>query len=227
MEDRRIAKIGGICSIITGILYLIIAGTYFIIPAEQNPATQYYSSEFFSSIRENFSGQEILYWSLILSAVFGIAVVAAVSDLVRPSSEGLVHWTSTLATIGFGIQIAANVLGRDYVLRVSSGYFQLDGSVQSAINLQGNLFNDWVTFGLVGIWLITVNVLALRGGLLSRVLAFVGLISGVAYWLVVAGNIFEILSLITIAAGIGIFFLPLWYIWIGASLLQRRKIGDR
>jgi len=219
-ENRQTVTLGGVCAVLTGVMYVLVAVSFFMLPAAQSPAADGYSDAFFASVESDRLGLEIMYWSLTFSAVFGIAAVATVSDLVRSVHEGWVRWTSTLATIGFGIQIAANVLGRDYVFRTSAGYADLHRTVQAALKVQGNLYDDWVIFGLVGAWLLTVNVLALRGRLLPRVLGGIGLLGGVTYLMVAATKIFAVPVLMTIAVSVGGILVPVWYIWTGVRLLR-------
>jgi hypothetical protein len=73
-------------------------------------------------------------------------------------------------------------------------------------------------FGGVGLWLLAVNWLALGGKTWSNILSYVGIIGGIAYWLVVAGYVFEVYILITIAAGLAAVLGPIWYILVGLKL---------
>jgi hypothetical protein len=220
--DRRTARVGGLCSITVGILGIIVGATYFVVPPEQNPASRTYTSDFFTSILADFDGQEVLYWSLLFMGVFGVAVVTIVSDLVRAGNDAWVRWAGTLAIIGLGIQIAANALGRDYLIRVAPGYAALDASAQQSINLQGNLYNDWISFALVGFWLISVNVLAFRQQVFARSLAAIGIAAGVAYEIIALANVVENLRFVSVAVVIGIVAIPLWHFWVGIILLRQR-----
>ena len=220
--DRKAGLLGGICSIAVGFLGLVVGVTYFVVPPDQNPASRCYSSAYFASIAADFRGQDVLYWSLLFMAVFGIAVVIVVSDLVRAGNEAWVRWCATLAIVGLGIQIVANALGRDYLIRVAPAYATLDAAARQTIDLQGNLYNDWISFGLVGFWLISINVLAFRQKAFQRPLALIGIIAGIAYEIVALGNMIDDISFVSIAVITGILAVPLWHIWLGVILLRHQ-----
>jgi hypothetical protein len=86
-------------------------------------------------------------------------------------------------------------------------------------SLTGLDVNGWFRFGAIGLWLLAVNLLALRTGAWPKLLAYVGIAGAVAYFLVLAGNTFGPDALILIGAGAGGIILgPIWYIWMGLRL---------
>ena len=59
----------------------------------------------------------------------------------------------------------------------------------------------------------------LRTSALPRVLGYVGIAVGIAYWSVLAGNVLNVELLTTIGAGLGgVILAPIWFIGIGISL---------
>ncbi|MBN2441958.1 MAG: DUF4386 family protein [Spirochaetales bacterium] len=221
MVNFRRSTIGGVCALAAGLALLIIAVAYFFTPIEQSSTTTFYSRAFFASINKSFIIQEFLYWGLIFSGIFGIGVVVVVTDRLRDVNKDLAGWTSVLAFIGYGFQMSCNILGRDYVLRISPYYPSLDPAVQAVVNFQGNIFNDWAAFGLIGSWFIAINYMAFQADRFSRLISIAGMCAGIGYWLIPLGNIFNSDFLVNIAAASAIILVPLWYVRIGIILLQK------
>ncbi len=225
MKENNIAKLGGTCAILVGISYIVIGITYFLLPPAQQPGAS--ASEFYASVADGSTVLVIQYWAFALGAVLAIAAVMAVSDLVRTANEGLVRWISTLAIIGFAVVAVQYLLIQDHTPQLAAGYVQVDNSAQASLEVMGTRGLDpdaWVGFGMVGLWVLVVNWLALRGGQLPKGLTYVGLAVGIAYALVVAGSALSIPLLIAIAAGLGGIILgPIWYIWTGILL---RRTGS-
>jgi hypothetical protein len=94
-----------------------------------------------------------------------------------------------------------------------------DASTRAAIAGVGTALIEpqgWLSFGAVGFWFLAVNVLALRGGKLPKVLGVIGIVGAILYALVVVGDVTGIILLVMIAARLGgIIVVPVWFIWIG------------
>ncbi|MDE3091177.1 MAG: DUF4386 family protein [Chloroflexota bacterium] len=224
MKDNTLGKLGGTCSILVGISYIVVGITYVLLPLEQRAGTGP-ASKFFVSFAQNPTALIVEYWAFALGAILALAAVLAISDSVRSANEGWVRWTSNLAFLGFGVtainffRLLALTPGR------AAAYAAGDAAMKTAlVATQADMALDpqgWLGFGAVGLWVLVVSVLALRGTALPKLLAYDGIAVGVAYWLVVAGYVLGIETLIAIAAGLGGVILgPIWYIWIGLRLRQ-------
>ncbi len=224
MPDKSVAKLGGICSILTGLSYLAIGVTYFLMPEEQQPGSTASFDAFFESVAGSSTMLVLYCWAFAVNGFAAIAAVPAISGLVRSANEGWVRWTSALAAIGYAVLAVEYIVLQDEVPRMAAGYLQLDQSARAAIAVIGplNLNNDgWAGFGTVGLWLTVVNGLALRGGQWPKPLAVLGLVIGIGNALIIAGYILDSSLLILIAAGLGAVILaPIWFIWMGVRLRQ-------
>jgi prepilin signal peptidase PulO-like enzyme (type II secretory pathway) len=83
----------------------------------------------------------------------------------------------------------------------------------------------WFTFGAVGLWVLVVSVLAIRARVLPTVLAMLGLVVAVFYGMALAGNVFGIDALFSIASSVGVLAALGWYGWIGMYLLRTREVS--
>jgi hypothetical protein len=105
----------------------------------------------------------------------------------------------------------------------AAAYVQGDAAVKAALTvpgvLQGLDLQAWLRFGAVGVWILVVSLLALRGGAWPKPLAYVGIGVAITYWLIVASNVLQIQLFTAIVAGVGgVILAPTWYIWLGLRL---------
>jgi uncharacterized protein DUF4386 len=224
MKDNTLSKLGGNCSILLGILYLLVGITYLLLPADQKQTSAL--DKFLLSFAQNPTTQIIQWWVFALSGLIGIAVVLAVSESVQSANEGWVRWTSTLAVLGFAVVAINNFRNIAFQPGRAAAYMQGDSVTKAAIEVSGPFSLDpqnWLGFGAVGLWVLVVSLLALRVGTWPKLLTYVGMATAVAYWVVVVGTVFNQETLITIAAALGgIILAPIWYIWTGLRLRQAR-----
>jgi hypothetical protein len=222
MRDNTLSKLGGNCSILLGILYLVIGVTYLLLPTAQKQPSE--TDQFLPSFAENPTTQVIQWWVFALSGLIGIADVLAVSESLRSANAGWVRWTSMLAILGFAVVSINNFRVIAFQPAMARAYVEGDAVTKAAIEVSGPFSLDpqgWLGFGAVGVWVLVVSLLALRVGAWPTLLAYIGMATVAAYWLIVAGFVFNQETLFTIGAALGgIFLAPLWYIWAGLRLRQ-------
>ena len=222
MKDNSLSKLGGTCSILLGILYLVIGITYILLPADQKQTSAV--DKYLPSLAENPTIQVLQFWAFALSGLVAIAVVLALSESVRSENEGWIRWTSNLAILGFAVVAINNFRNIGYQLPLARTYVEGDAVTKTVIELGGPYGLDpqgWLTFGAVGLWVLVVSLLARRAGIWPNLLTYVGIATTVAYWLIVVGFVFNQETLFTIGAALGgIILAPIWYIWAGLRLRQ-------
>lgn len=227
MECKSMAKFGGLCAILAGIAYIVVGITYLLLPEAQQTGV---GDELLTSVAEGHTVLMVFYWAFALASLFMIGAVMAISELVRPACEGCIRWTSTLAIIGYAVAAASFLLLQDHTPKLAAAYVAADESARAALAAMGPRSLDpdyWMGFGTVALWVLTVNWLALGGGQFAKGLAFIGLLAGIAYALVVAGGVLDVPVLIAISAGLGGIILgPIWLIWIGFVLRRARTEAE-
>ncbi len=137
--------------------------------------------------------------SRILIPVFGLGMLPAVLNMIPPALAGWATWVTNLAYLGL---------------------------VAEAIRYLGQIeFNTTpLLFGGLGVWGITMNVLALRHGLWPRLLAWIGIASSVlllSVLLILIVPSLDVLGRISAAIGaVGLY--PVWLIWQGLRIRQEK-----
>jgi hypothetical protein len=221
MKDHTLAKLGGTCSILAGISYIVIGINYMFLPIDQRPGIS--TLKFLPSVAQDRTALMIEYWAFALGAVFALAAVLAISERIRSANEGLVRWTSNLAFIGFAITAVTYFRLMAQVPDRAMMFVSGDVHLQNALAVtELDLYLDpqgWLGYGAIGLWILAVSVLAFRTHMMPRPLVYVGIAAAVLYGLVVVGYVSGVGTLIAIAAALGGIVLgPVWYIWNGIIL---------
>ncbi len=225
MNEKSIGKLGGICAVIMGVLYVLVGITYLLLPEAQKGGPEIEDlAKALLSTNQNPILTILLNVEFALIGVIAFAAVPAISGLVQTVNEGWARWTRNLAYLGFAV-LAINYFRAIALTPWRAEAFAAgDASTRAAIVGVGPILIDpqgWLSFGGVGLWFLVVNILALRGGKLPKVLGIIGIVGAISYGLVVAGNVTGITLLVMIAAGLGgIIVGPIWFIWIGVRLLR-------
>jgi hypothetical protein len=226
MKDTTLSKLGGTCSILVGATFLAFVVLALLLPPEQLD-TCGCPARFLTTTAHDSTLFLVSYALLALYSVFAIAAVLAISETVRSANEGWVRWTSTLAIIGFAVTTINEVQRIALDPAKAAAYVHGDAAVRAALTVPGEVGSldpqNWLRFGAVGLWVLVVSLLALRGGRWPKPLAWVGIGLGLVYWLFVVGEVAPIPSLFAIVAGVGaLLFGMIWFIWLG---LRLRRAG--
>ena len=225
VKGNTLSKLGGTCSILTGVSYLVIAVIYLLVPPEQQEGSGIPIGKFLESFAQNPTSLTVGFLVFGLGSLFGIAAVLAISERVRSANEGWVRWTSNLAIIGFAVNAVDWFRSVALIPASAAAYVQGDAAVKAALTVPGAIAHldpqAWVRFGAVGLWALVVSLLALRDSTWPKPLAYLGVAVAIANWLIVASNVVQVPSqlLRTIIVGVSVVILPpIWYIWLGLRL---------
>ena len=222
MKRNSLSRLGGTCSILVGVSYLIAGIAYLLVPVGQKAGVD--AEVFLSSFAQNPTMATLEYWSFALGAVLALAVVLAVSARVRSINEGWVRWTANIALIGFAVEAIQYFRYLALYPFNAAAYAAGDAMTKIAIAASQSTIaldpNGWLVYGGVGLWFLVVNLLALRENTWPKLLAYIGVAGAIAYWFVVVGLVFEIEMFVMIAAAAAVIIGPIWYIWMGLTLRQ-------
>ena len=228
MKDENLSKLGGVCSILVGVSYLLLGGlVIFQLPELRTAVLSGNMGRYLELTAQkpgNIVSEGIVY---IIGAALALAVVPAVSARLGVENEGWVRWASTLAVIGFAVTLIGNVRAITLEPLRAAAYVAGDASTRAAlaasVPIRGDLDpQSWLQFGAVGLWVLIVSWVGLRANVWPKVLSYVGLALGFGYWLAAAGFTLKSDLLATIAAGLaGVILAPIWYIWMGLTLRKK------
>jgi hypothetical protein len=226
MKDNMLSNLGGTCSILIGVLYVVAVVVYLGSPAELQDAAGIPPGKFFETLAQNPTPYIVPLGISVLNSLLTIAVILAISESVRAANEGWVRWTSTLAIIGSAVN-AVEFLNRITLHPArAAAYVNGDAAVKAALTVPGALQGldpqAWLRWGAVGVWILVISFLALRSGTWPKPLAYVGIGLAIAYCLVVATNLLQIQFFTAIVGGTLVALALVWYIWLG---LRLRRAG--
>ena len=220
------AKVGSVCSILAGTIFLASGGAFFLFQVGHFDWNSIKSiSEYLKAVPVASTMWTIVNGGAALASFLAIAGVLALSDEIRPAHEGLVRWTSTLAILGYSVLAITNIADLYQIRRMAFGYAQVDPSAQSALEVMGIGTLDptlSLRFITIGPWFLVAGWLSLRNGQLPKVLAWLGVIAGIATLLFVLVSFLALQTLTMITITITLIFHPLWLIWTCLVLGQNK-----
>jgi hypothetical protein len=217
MKDNTVLKLGGTCAILLGITGALGSLTYLLLPADQRLGVP--AARILPSIVQGSTLLNIQFLELVVLGVLGLAVVPAISELVRAGHEGWVRWTSTLASIGYAVSAISNLFTMGRLPGIAAAYVAGEAATRAALapvwRSTFDLYGMW-GYGMVGVWIFVVSLLALRAATYSRILGYLGLVAGVFYALIPAAFLLQAPSLFIVAAALGGIASTVWFIWVGS-----------
>lgn len=201
-------------------LIFIIGVIQLLLPPDQ---TCDCPDKFWLSYLNHPFGLNAQYVAYALGGLLGIAAVMAISDTVRSADTGWIRWTSILAIVGFALTAIDNF--HDLDLNYAKAFDYVNAlAAKPPLTIPGALegldANGWFRFGAVGLWVLAVSLFAIRNAAWPKPLAYVGIAAAIAYFVILASDVFSLPTLTLIGAGLGGIILgPIWYIWMGLTLM--------
>jgi hypothetical protein len=223
MKNGTLARFGGLCSILLGIVAILVSVVYLLLPPEQRLGVK--AAVILPSVARGANLLLTQFWLLALEGVLGLVVVIALSRLVLSVGDGWVRFTGLLAIVGFAITAVGNVITIARLPGVAATYVAGDASTKAALApVWRSTLDPYGIFGYgaVGLWILVISVLALRSSRLPRPLTYVGLAYGVLLLLIpvalLTGATTILLIVVVVLSAIAG---PIWWIWSGLQLLDQ------
>ncbi|HET8662415.1 MAG TPA: DUF4386 family protein [Micromonosporaceae bacterium] len=220
MDSSRLNRLGGTCAILVGVSYIVVTAFFVLDPTQLIHDDK---NKLWLELAQQSTPRVMQYWGYALGAVFAFGAIPAIAELVRDRHEGWVRWTTGLAYLSFGVTAVETFRLATATPQWADSYAGGDATVQTAIVTTDLLLRldpaTWLRFGALGPWFLVVNILALRYGLLSRRLTYLGIALGVLTMTTALGVAFGIGVLVLVSAVLGgALAAPAWFIWVGAVL---------
>lgn len=223
IKKTEMGKLGGILSILTGVVFFATAVAFFLLPPEQQKFAA--TSEFFNSIVANPTVLQLTFIGSMIGAVLAIGAVIAIADSMRHINDISIYWSSTLAIIAYGVSAVGNATDLMRIPDLAARYVQGDASIRTAIEAGGLGSIDpglILQSMMLGLWFVLVNYHALRSRIFPRPLTWIGLIFGIGSLLSVSFILLNMQFLLLIIRVFGLIVIsPIWFIGTGVVLRQK------
>jgi hypothetical protein len=229
MKPNQILRYGGKSAIVVGVTNLLASLAYLLLPAAQKLGSR--GADLLPSVAQNSTMLILLHLCFAVIGVFGIALVPALTAVVRtPVNEGWLSWAANLAIVGYAVFAVAGLLTIDHVPRVAQAYVAGDAATKAALLAvwRGSVdpFAFW-GYGAVGLWIYLASAASFGAPQLklSPVLVLLGIFVGVLHMLIPLGFVFKLPFLFAIINIVGTIVATVWYVWVGQSLRSAAKRG--
>lgn len=214
-------RLAGSTAIALGIVYLVFGVVFFLLPEGQQVAGA--ASLLDSLVADGTAGFLFSQWLLVLSGVLGLAVVGGFARVFERTREGVVRWASAFGYLGFGVTIVDAFSTIAFVYSDGHRVFaeadeQMRPVIAGDFAVSSIAPQGWATFGLVGVWLLVISILAVVDRTALRGPAVFGVAGAIGYWLVPLGSATQVEALIMVAAALAIVVGPVFYVWAGVLL---------
>ncbi|WP_299677426.1 DUF4386 family protein [uncultured Dokdonia sp.] len=215
MEIKSIQKIGGICAILEGLIYIvafIIYGGVFVYPGTGATA-----AEEFNFLSNNYMTLSILnFTSYVLFGILLAVVVVAIHERLKKNAPNVSKLAFIFGVIWVGLVMASGMIS-------NIGLHTIIGSADPEEAMQIWSSVSIVTEGLGGgneivggLWVLLISCISLQEKLFSKPLIFLGMLVGIAgiltvYPLDIFTEIFGSTQII-------------WFVWIGAVMIRKPEV---
>jgi hypothetical protein len=210
-------------AILVGFSYFATSIIFFLMPSSQRPGVGSFADRM-ASLADNALPFTIYYAVFALGAVAALGAIPAVSDFITGERDGWLVWAANLALVGFAV-MAVDLLRVIAIVPAEASAFvqqtnELGRFAIGGDNIHLDLDPDgWLQFGAVGLWVLVVSLLNLRGRSVSSAWSYVGVGLAVTYWLIVLANLINLGPLYAVVSALGgLVLAPIWYIWLGISM---------
>lgn len=210
-------RLGAISAILIGVFDVLLVIYVVAVPSGQ----RYEMGRIFINYADNPLTMNVAWIVLTITSVLALPVIPAVGRWLRSKHSELVQSASMLALLGYGVSAASFLTMLGQMPDLAQAYIAGDSATQAAIAAFGppqlDPYNILV-LGAVGVWLLTINWLALREQKLSTRDAGIGVGLAGFLWLAVLAAILQSEWMDTLAAGGGALLAPIWFVLMGIRL---------
>lgn len=211
---------GPVAAIALALLYILTAIVFAIDPVQKTRNAHQYAAALAINARFRMG----LHALRVITAIIGLALVPIVYHSLKTNSW--LDWSTLLAIIGFGSMLIGHARALFALPLIVKEHQEATEIVKPAIARQLSIVmldpRGWVEIGGIGIWAITVTMVASEGVGAPWYAMIAAIIFGIASLLNVFGWISQRYGLINITMSIGLLvFGPVWFFWLAFFLTNR------
>jgi hypothetical protein len=226
-SDRSLARTGGLASFGVAAAYFASAVAAGLMPPDLQRPMEVTPHEFWLALSREPTAHLAFHFAWVAAGLFGIGAVPAISSLVWRVNRGAVLWSASAALLGFAVLARSHLMEAAFDRKVIPLYASADPAYQQAVHVAAGLALDVpdgvLTYGAIGVWILVVAALGLRGRVLPRWLCALGFAAGALSLAGMLGYTFKIPVLVVAAVGLGgALVAPAWFVSL-AVLLRRRS----
>lgn len=226
MKDNSLIQLGAACALAVSVVYFLAGLLSTLLPAGQKNVNDL--AQFLPSFAQNPQIYLWLAWTLALAGLLSIIASRAVLEVMRALSDGWVISMTYVAMLGFALMVIDSFRSLSILPGIASAYVVGDTATKAAIAATGAMLNldppGVLKLGGVGLWVLVLSILILRGSSISRGLAITGIALTLLYWLQVIGVISGLPTVASVAASLGyLVAAPVWFFRMG--LMLRRSLS--
>ncbi|QDE68334.1 MULTISPECIES: DUF4386 family protein [Myxococcus] len=223
-KTSTVYRFGGICGVLTGLLYIVIAGSMVVDPGASKATATTTTPEYWQGLASNLTPFIVRQVAYILSGFTGVGFVVALSTFVRrDENAGWVNWG---AILGASAYVITGVDGSRLLAtlpHLAQQWATGDAATRQMVEFTYSVSRldpgTYMRFGALGLWTLTVALASLKSGILSKPLTGLTFVATTGYVLVVVGIAGRIMVLQELGAVIaGILVAPIWFIWSGIAI---------
>lgn len=220
-------RLAGVAAVLLAAVLVSIGVTYLFIPPGMKVVGTGDPAAYYRAMIEHPGPIFTLEWETVPLGLLGVVVVLGVTRYVRTDrTEGWLACTAVFAAFGFLLKTLDSLRGGALHQLRAAAWLAGDDSTRSAIGATRLTLDylGWFAFGAVGLWVLAVNVSAVRQRLWDRWTGFAGAAFGVGFLLLMFGECLTVEPLLDVCIAVTAPAALLWFPRIGLLLLRRSAL---
>jgi len=217
-------RLGGYALVTMGALYIILLVYSVVTPSEQ----RYGAGAFLKYFSEDRVPLTVAWSMICLTSILGFVFVPAVYDLLKRHVPGrdmreLFRAATVYGLIGYAFLAVSFLTLFAKAPGMAKAYVSGSPATREAMEAFGLPEldpNGWIVFGGVATWVIVSTIIAVRAGLINKVVAGFGFLWGIGFWATVFADATSFEPLNLFAATASAISAPVWGIALGRQLIK-------
>lgn len=219
--DRRLASTGALAAFGVAAGYLASGVCAGLMPPELQGRPEITPHVFWSVLSRDPAAHLCFHAAWVAAGLCGLAAVPVLTAAVWRVHPGAALGSGAGAWLGFAVMARSHLMELAFDRKIIPLYESASPAFREAVHVAAGLALDvpdgLLSYGLVGLWIAAVGVLARRGGA-PRGFAWLGLAAGLALLAGFAGYAARVRPLLVLSIAAGGLLVPAWFAWAGLRL---------